>query len=109
MGLFDQIVRRFDGEAALTKLADQIAERCFEAVWQTVQGQLLTLAPAEARGYIRARGSRVLRRQVDAVANRESVTGTERSRLYSLTVNAMILRVQNHAQAVTRNATRRAA
>ena len=109
MGLFDQIVRRFDAEAGLSKLADQIAESCFATVWQHVQGQLLTLESAEARGYIRARGSGVIRRQVEIVADQESVAGKHRGQLYALAVSATIRRVQNHARTVSRQAGLRAA
>ena len=109
MGWFDQVMRRFDNEAGLPALAEQIADRCFEAVWQRVQSQLLSLAPTEARGYIRARASEVLRTQVSAAADREKLTTTQRTTLYTLTANTIVQRVQLHARAITRQPTRRVA
>lgn len=109
MGLWEQITRRFDTECALSKLADQIASRCFDVVWQRVQGQLLGLAPAEARGYIRARGSRAVQSQVQVTADRDGLSRTQRTRLYTLTLNAVVQRVQSHARALETGLTRRAA
>lgn len=109
MGWFDQIMRRFDNEAGLPPLAEQIADRCFESVWQRVQGQLLGLAPNETRGYIRARASQLLRSQVSAAADREKMSSTQRTTLYTLTVNSVVQRVQSHARAITSRPTRRAA
>jgi hypothetical protein len=109
MGWFDQITRRLDSEAGLPALADQIADYCFESVWQRVQGQLLGFAPSEARGYIRARASQVLRVQVRAAADRERMTTTQRTRLYTLTVNSTVQRIQSHARTITTLTTRRVA
>lgn len=109
MGWFDQIMRRFDVDAGLPERAEQVADRCFESVWQRVQGQLLGLAPNEARGYVRARASQTLRDQVRLVADRENMTTTQRTRLYTLAMNTTVQRVQSHVRAITSRPLRQAA
>src|SRR5258706_8268489 len=46
-------------------LADQVATRSRPAVWDRVSHRMHALSGAEARGYIRARGAKVIERETD--------------------------------------------
>jgi hypothetical protein len=109
MRWFDQLKRRFDSEAGLPALAERIAEQCFEVVWQRVQGQLLGFDPSEARGYIRSRSSQLIRIHVRAAADHAKMTTTQRTRLYTLTADTTIQRIQSHASAIASMPQRRVA
>ena len=109
MGLFQAIVRFVRPEIELSTLADEIADRCFEACWQRVSGQILALAPAEARGYIRARGAMVLHRKIDLAADQHGILSAHRGQLYALATEAIIQRVQVHARMLISQQTHRRA
>lgn len=110
MGLFQAIARLIRPEIELSALADEIADCTFEAAWQRVNGQILALAPAEARGYIRARGAILLQGKTVKVAEQYGVLSIHRSQLYALATEALIQRVQVHARMLlTQQTARRAA
>jgi hypothetical protein len=71
MGLFDLIIPgRYN--ARLTTLADAIAQRSHEAVWDKVAVRLATMSATEARGYVRARSRLVIAGGVTRVMTTES-------------------------------------
>ena len=94
MGLFQVIKQRWTSQTKLPQIADEIAERCIDSVWQRVQHQVRKLAPAEARGYIRARGASVVQRHLVSASTRHEVVEHLRPHLHALTVEAVIQRVQ---------------
>lgn len=48
---------------AIDSLAGQVAEACTESVYQRVVAQVEAMTLSEARGYVRARASQLVRRQ----------------------------------------------
>ena len=98
MGLFQVIKQRWSSRTRLPQIADEIAERCIDAVWQRVQHQVGTLAPAEARGYIRARGVAIVQPRLVLASTRHEIIEHLRPQLYALTVEAVIQRVQRRVR-----------
>ncbi|MEO8493938.1 MAG: hypothetical protein ABI614_02635 [Planctomycetota bacterium] len=98
MGLFQIIKRRWTSRTTLPQIADEIGDRCLESVWQRVQHQVAKLAPAEARGYIRARGIAVVEPQLAWAAEQHEVLEHLRPHLYALAVESLIRRVQDRAR-----------
>ncbi|MBI2480404.1 MAG: hypothetical protein HYV60_17740 [Planctomycetia bacterium] len=99
MGLFQIIKQRWSTRTSLAEIADEIADHCIDAVWQRVQYQVGTLAPAEARGYIRARGVAVVQPQLVLASTRHEVLEHLRPQLYALALEAIIQRVQGRVSA----------
>ena len=98
MGLFQVLKQRWSSHTTLSEIADEIADRSIDAVWQRVQCQIVTLAPAESRGYVRARGVAIVHSQLAAAATRHEVVKQLRPRLYALTVEAVIQRIQERVR-----------
>ena len=98
MGLFQLIKQRWTSQSTLPLIADDIAERCLEAVWQRVQHQVATLAPNEARGYIRARGIAVVQPQLASAAAQYEVLEHLRPQLHALAAESLIRRVQERVR-----------
>ncbi|HRX79141.1 MAG: hypothetical protein H6821_13110 [Planctomycetaceae bacterium] len=110
MRLFQLIKQRWLSQNTLPQIADEIADRCVEAVWQRVEYQIGTLAPAEARGYIRARGVAVVQPELVVLSARHEVREHLRPQLHALALEAIIQRVQSRISARTaRRPMRRAA
>ncbi len=95
MGLFQVIKQRWDSQANLAEVANEVADRCIEAVWLRVQPQVATLAVAEASGYIRARGIAVVQPQLASAVTQHAIAASLQPQLYALTVDAVIAQVQN--------------
>lgn len=94
MGLFQLIKQHWTSQSTLPQIADEVADQCVEAVWQRVQYQVGTLAPAEARGYIRARGVAVVQPRLISASTRYEVLEHLRPQLHALALEALIQRVQ---------------
>jgi hypothetical protein len=69
-GLLDWF-SRFRARACLRPLADEIANRCHREICQRVWTMGLRLPMVEARGYVRVRAQRVIRREVEAALYRQ--------------------------------------
>lgn len=95
MGLFQIIKQRWMSRNTLPQIADEIADRCVDAVWQRVEFQVGTLAPAEARGYIRARGVAIVHPQIVSASAQHDVREHLRPQLHALTLEALTQRVQS--------------
>jgi hypothetical protein len=80
----------FNTESKLAQVADHLAAACQEQVWRLVQSQTLTMHPAEARGYVRARAGLIVARAVDAELRRSSQWATARERLRDLTTDQVV-------------------
>ena len=90
MGLLD-LVKRMRGENGLQKLAEQTAELCIDEVWQRVAGRIMNMRVLEARGYIRARGIRVVRAAVDREFSAQpALIRMQRTRLINQSVEVVI-------------------
>ena len=90
MGLLD-LVKRMRGEDGLQKLAAQTAELCIDEVWQRVVGRIINMRILEARGYIRARGIRVIRAAVDQqISSQPALIRMQRTRLINQSVEVVI-------------------
>ena len=90
MGLLD-LVKRMRGEDGLQKLAAQTAELCIDEVWQRVVGRIINMRILEARGYIRARGIRVVRAAVDRqISSQPALIRMQRTRLINQSVEVVI-------------------
>lgn len=59
------------GTDRITEMAERVAGRSRLGVWQRVVDRVQTLAPAEARGYIRARGISVIRDETARLVEQE--------------------------------------
>ena len=90
MGLLD-LVKRMRGDDGLQKLATQTAELCIDEVWQRVVGRIINMRILEARGYIRARGIRVIRAAVDRqLSAQPALIRMQRTRLINQSVEVVI-------------------
>lgn len=94
MGLLQVIKQRWNSHITLPEIADNVADQCIDAVWQRVQCQVASLAPAEARGYIRARGVAIVQPKLARESVEQEVVEQLRPQLYALTVEAVIRQVQ---------------
>jgi hypothetical protein len=82
-----------------TELAERVAGRSRLLVWQRVAARLVTLDPAEARGYIRARAIAVIHEQTDRLIEQEGPrVATMRERIIAaaseLLVESLVARTQ---------------
>ena len=90
MGLLD-LVKRMRGEDGLQKLAEKTAQLCIDEVWHRVVGRIINMRILEARGYIRARGIRVIRAAVDRqISSQPALIRMQRSRLINQSVEVVI-------------------
>ena len=65
------VLARFTGSDRLTDMAERVAGRSRLGVWQRVMDRIPTLPPAEARGYLRARGISVVREETARLIEQE--------------------------------------
>ena len=90
MGLLD-VVNRLRGEDGVRKLAETTAVHCIDEVWDRVVGRIINMRVLEARGYIRARGIRVIRASVDRqISSQPALIRMQRSRLINQAVDIVI-------------------
>lgn len=61
----------FRNESRLVSIVDRVSARAQNAVWQRVRDRVLTMGVHEARGYIRARATAVVEREMSIVAGEE--------------------------------------
>ena len=82
---------RFRLTKSLLDMADEIATRCHDEVCQRVwiSGRLMPLA--EARGYVRVRARRVIRREVEAALYRQTeLRPRQREQLVVMTLQRVV-------------------
>ncbi|MDE0734947.1 MAG: hypothetical protein OSB47_03935 [Pirellulaceae bacterium] len=90
MGLLD-LVNHLRGEDGVQKLAETTAVHCIDEVWERVVGRIINMRVLEARGYIRARGIRVIRASVDRqISSQSALIRMQRSRLINQAVDIVI-------------------
>ena len=90
MGLLD-VVNRLRGEDGVQKLAETTAVHCIDEVWERVVGRIINMRVLEARGYIRARGIRVIRASVDRqISSQPALIRMQRTRLINQSVEVVI-------------------
>ena len=79
------------GDRALDALADELAERSFGEVWRRAGREAIKIRSSEARGYIAARASEVVAREVDAeLAYRPAWLARRREVLVARTQHAVV-------------------
>lgn len=89
----------FSAESKMIQVADRLAAMCQEQVWRIVQQHALTMTPAEARGYVRARAGLLVKQTVDAeLASRRS--GHDREHLRDLTTERVVRLIGAQLRAV---------
>ena len=55
----------------VAELAERVAGRSRQLVWQRIQHRIATLPAAEARGFIRARSSTIIEDEIDRLVEQE--------------------------------------
>jgi len=99
------------GAKRIGELADQIARRSQDPLWQRVGRRAATMTPAEAKGYIRAWSAEVIVAQIDLarVAHRE-LSEADESRLTTAARERVVEMLLSRIRAArSREAARRAA
>jgi hypothetical protein len=93
------------------EMAERVAGRSRMAVWQRVKDGLATLAPVEARGYIRARAVSVVKEETSRLIEQEGVkVARQRAQIETAATESLIATMVCHAAARHAHAsTRRAA
>ena len=104
MKLLHFVSSRLQSDVKSVSLAEQIAERCFERAWQRVAGEVQRMAPAEARGFVRARAADVLG---DALG--EQAETRDHERIYARAMNSIVRRVLDYSYEIQAADNRRAA
>lgn len=61
----------FRNESRMVSVVDRVAARAQNAVWQRVRDRVLNMGVHEARGYIRARATLIIEREMAIVAGEE--------------------------------------
>ena len=88
--IWNHLLRQMTGEARLEEVAEHAATRCRHAAWERVRRQINTMGPAEARGYVRARSSIVVYREIDRLLRQDgSLRAASRARLIELTSSSL--------------------
>ena len=89
MGLFSFFSKQRE-EQRLANLADEIAERVRDVVWQRVRERVPTLGINETRGYVRARSASVIQAEVSRIIKANlGAKESQRSQLVGATVVAV--------------------
>lgn len=110
MGLF-RLVTRWHSRVKLTDMADAIASRSLEPVWPLVQQRVARLGPHELRGYVRARGSEILREQTEhAITTTQGARPSHVETLLDLATTSLVKLIEARQRTIQAlNVTRRRA
>jgi hypothetical protein len=93
MGLRSILQRWFGDDRTARALSLEAARRCETAVWQRVGDRATTMPLAEARGYVRARGAAIVRRQVELVLlSHPETSAVSRVQVLELALEAAVVR-----------------
>ena len=80
-------------------LADKVATRSRQAVWNRVSHRLHDLAGAEARGYVRARGAAIIEAETDLlIAEQGAKAARHRDHIIQVAGESVIRLVLEQAQ-----------
>jgi hypothetical protein len=80
------------------EMAERVAGRSRMAVWQRVKDGLGTLAPLEARGYIRARAASVVKEETCRLIDQEGAkVARQRARIEAAAIESLIATMVGHA------------
>ena len=94
-----QHLRNWTGQTKISDLANDIASRSYEAVWQRVYPSVVGMSPAEARGYARARAAVVVRDKIELTLTRLGDRRIDQQRVYSLAMETVVCRTVTQAMA----------
>jgi hypothetical protein len=95
----------------VTKLAERVAGRSRQLVWQRIQHRIHSLPAAEARGYIRARSAAVIEDEIDRLIEQEGPKAAgNRDRISALASEMLMQSIltTTHASRDSRRANRAA-
>ena len=112
MELLARILRPLHGDDALHRLINQVVVRSYDRVRERIYPSVMEMSPAEARGYIRARGRHIVQREAEiALSHSSSLAATQRDQAMTLALAALINRFSDElcAQPVSLHYERRAA
>ena len=74
MGFIDSIISLTNARQ-LNELAELVAQKSWPQVWRRVRHRVMSMTPAEARGYIRAHSAETIRANVSALLNTHEAVG----------------------------------
>lgn len=101
--LFSQILARFFTNIRPEELAEKVAARCREGVWNRVAHRIGTFSGAEARGYIRARAASLIAEETERVIAEQGGKAAALSQRISEAASEAVIRlVQEQFQAQRR-------
>ena len=75
----------------MDELANRIATRSFNSVWQRVSGQCMRMCPAEARGYVRARAVPVVAREMQVAKAHQQYDSATRTQIFEASLQNVVL------------------
>lgn len=84
----------------MDELANRIATRSFNSVWQRVAGQCMDMSPAEARGYIRVRAVQVVSREMLVAKAHQQYDSSARDRLLELSLRSVVLQTLEQIRSI---------
>jgi len=88
-----------NNEQKLQEAAQQVAKQARHRVWQRVNRRIACMRVAEARGYVRARASILIEREVDNIMHRSrAFKPSERQQVCRLALNMVVRLVQAQAR-----------
>ena len=103
-------IHRFRNQQRLVRVAENIATRSHDRVWQRTGIMAARMTAAEARGYIRARAVTVIHREAERhFSDQNHLPLTLRSEVMELAVESLIESIQKQLTAATHPALRQAA
>lgn len=95
----------------VAELAERVAGRSRQQVWQRIQHRVSTLSAGEARGYIRARSASVIEDEIDRLISQEGAKAAgNRDRIAALASEMLMQSIltSTHALRETRRIRRAA-
>jgi len=86
-------------EQQLQEVAQEVAKQARHRVWQLVNRRIATMRVPEARGYVRARASILIEREVDAILHStRAIKASDRQRVSQLALNMVVRLIQAQAR-----------
>jgi hypothetical protein len=90
-------LRDWSGQSRVAELADDVASRSFETVWQRVYPSVIGMSLEETRGYARARAAVVVSDKIELA--QLSDHRINQQRVYALALDTVVCRTVTHAMA----------
>ncbi len=94
-----QQIRDWTQQAKVTELAEDVAARSVDSVWQRVYPNVIGMTLEEARGYTRARAAVVVSDRIEVAAAQQNLAHVNPARVYALALDTVVCRTVTHAMA----------